>query len=183
MTHNDFGDGNFVAIDFETADYSHDSACAVALVRVENNRIVRRTSHLIRPPRKEIVFTYIHGITWNDVRDKPTFGQIWPKLSLLLEGVRFLSAHNAPFDRSVLNACCKAHGLEPPDIPFVCTVQVARKTWNLRPTKLPDVCSFLGIPLDHHKAESDADACARIVIAARKASAELGAKLEKARKC
>jgi DNA polymerase-3 subunit epsilon len=32
---------------------------------------------------------------------------------------------------------------------------------------LPNVCSYLGIPLDHHNAASDAEACARIVLAAR----------------
>ncbi|WP_281259061.1 hypothetical protein [Stenomitos frigidus] len=26
-----------------------------------------------------------------------------------------------------------------PPQPFVCTVQLARQTWNLRPTKLPNV--------------------------------------------
>ena len=33
----------FVALDFETADYPRDSACALGLVRVENHRIVQRT--------------------------------------------------------------------------------------------------------------------------------------------
>ena len=44
----------FVAIDFETADYGPDSACAVALVRVEGSRIVRRSYFLIRPPRRSL---------------------------------------------------------------------------------------------------------------------------------
>ena len=43
---------NFVAIDFETADYQRDSACAVALVRVESGKIVAREHRLIRPPRR-----------------------------------------------------------------------------------------------------------------------------------
>ena len=54
-------------------------------------------------------------------------------------------------------------------LPFVCTMQLARQTWGVRPTRLPDVCRFLGIPLQHHDALSDAEAAARIVIAARKA--------------
>jgi DNA polymerase-3 subunit epsilon len=33
---------------------------------------------------------------------------------------------------------------------------------------LPDVCSYLGLPLRHHDPASDAEACAQIVIAARK---------------
>jgi DNA polymerase-3 subunit epsilon len=155
----------FVAIDFETADYRPDSACAVALVRVENHRIVRKVHHLIRPPRKEFVFTYLHNIAWEDVAQERTFGELWPQLAPLLEGAEFLAAHNAGFDRSVLHTCCAAYGLPPPPHPFRCTVKLARETWRLYPTKLPDVCRHLGIPLKHHDAASDAEACARIVLA------------------
>ena len=55
----------FVAIDFETADYGPDSACAVAVVRVEGSRIVQRSYFLIRPPRQAFIFSYLHGISSN----------------------------------------------------------------------------------------------------------------------
>ena len=51
----------FVAIDFETADDGRDSACAVALVRVEGATIVRREVALIRPPRQVMKFTGDHN--------------------------------------------------------------------------------------------------------------------------
>jgi DNA polymerase-3 subunit epsilon len=158
----------FIAIDFETADYQPDSACAVALVRVEGSRIVHRSHFLIRPPRQSFIFSYLHGITWEMVAGEPTFRELWPELKALLADVKFLAAHNAPFDRGVLQSCCAGHGLKPPKVPFLCTVTLARRTWKLFPTKLPDVCNYLGIPLEHHNAASDAEACARIVIAARK---------------
>ena len=63
----------FLAIDFETADYGTDSACAVGLVRVESGKIVASESHLIRPPRPNLYFSYLHGITWEDVQDQPIF--------------------------------------------------------------------------------------------------------------
>jgi DNA polymerase-3 subunit epsilon len=160
----------FVAIDFETADYQPDSACAVALVRVEGSCIVHRVSYLIQPPRQAFVFSYLHGISWEMVAGAPTFGELWPELLPLLADAKFLAAHNAPFDRGVLHTCLAAHGHKPPRLPFVCTVKLARQTWKLYPTKLPDVCHYLGIPLDHHNAASDAEACARIVLAARKKS-------------
>ena len=69
----------FVAIDFETADHGADSACAVGLVRVEDWAIVARESRLIRPPRRYIRFTYIHGITWAEVEGAPIFAKIWPQ--------------------------------------------------------------------------------------------------------
>jgi DNA polymerase-3 subunit epsilon len=157
----------FVAIDFETADHQPDSACAVALVRVENGEIIYQHAFLIRPPRQEFVFSYLHGITWKMVEKMPAFGDLWPDLEPALDGAAFLAAHNAPFDRSVLQACCAAAGLKPPSLPFRCTVQLARKKWRLYPTKLSDVCRYLDIPLNHHDALSDATACAKIILAAR----------------
>jgi DNA polymerase-3 subunit epsilon len=159
-------DGAFVAIDFETADHGPDSACAVGVVRVEGLKVVRREVVLIRPPRPRVMFTAIHGITWEMVKTAPPFAEVWPHLVPLLDGAAALAAHNAPFDRRVLRACCEAAGLPVPAIPFVCTVQVARRRWGLTPNTLPAVCRRLGIGLIHHDAGSDAEACARIVIAA-----------------
>lgn len=164
----------FVAIDFETADYPADSACAVALVRVEGGRIAAREARLIRPPRPSFAFTHIHGLRWEDVRDQPAFRDVWRELRPLVDGAAFLAAHNAPFDRGVLRACCETSRLTMPEIGFVCTVALARRTWKIYPTKLPDVCRRLEIPLKHHDALSDAEACARIVIAARRAEAAKG---------
>lgn len=156
----------FVAIDFETADYGRDSACAVGLVRVEDGQIVGREYRLIRPPRSSFVFTHIHGIDWPEVADEPPFAEVWLDLEPILQGAACLVAHNASFDRSVLAACCRAAGWEAPELPFRCTMQLARERWSIYPTKLPDVCRELRIPLRHHDAASDAEACARIMIAA-----------------
>src|SRR5262249_57226099 len=65
----------FVAIDFETADYGSDSACAIALTRVEGLQVVARHSCLLRPPRSDFVFTYVHGLTWRDVESAATFSE------------------------------------------------------------------------------------------------------------
>lgn len=162
---------SFVAIDFETADPGADSACAIGLVKVVDGKVVERHVRLVRPPRSTFHFSHIHGIHWIDVADKPRFGQLWPALEPILRGADFLAAHNASFDRRVLTACCAAAGLPMPPLPFVCTVQLARQTWSLRPTKLSDVCAHLKIALNHHEALSDASACAQIVLAAHAAGA------------
>ena len=157
---------NFVAIDFETANYAQDSACAVGLVKVVDGRIVDSVAHLIKPPTSEFMFTYIHGLTWRHVAGAGDFGALWPRIEPWFEGADFLAAHNASFDRGVLGACCATYLIEARLPAFRCTVTMARRAWNLRPTKLPDVCRHLGIALDHHDALSDAMACAKIVIAA-----------------
>lgn len=156
----------FVALDFETADHGADSACALGMVRVENARVVDARYQLIRPPRREFRFTWVHGLAWSDVADSPDFAAAWRGLKPFLAGARALVAHNAGFDRGVLRACCAAAGIAPPRLPFVCTMRLARALWSVRPTTLPDVCRFLAIALNHHHAESDARACAEIAIAA-----------------
>ncbi len=157
---------NLLAIDFETADHGPDSACAVGLVKITNGRIISTRHHLIRPPRRTFTFSHIHGISWEDVRSQPDFGTLWPEIEEQCEDAEYFLAHNASFDRNVLRACCERYGLPVPTIPFICTVQVARKGWSIYPTKLSSVCDFLEIDLKHHNAESDALACAQIAISA-----------------
>lgn len=155
----------FVAIDFETANRYPNSACAIGLVRVENRRIVAKREHLIRPPFRTFEFTSIHGITWEQVADAMTFGQLWPSIQAFVAGAQFLAAHNAPFDRGVLRACCAWYDVQPPDVPFACSCRLARRTWSLPRYNLATVASHLGIGLRHHDALSDAEACARIILA------------------
>ena len=94
-------------------------------------------------------------------RHRTQAGVMW-----LLAPARFVAAHNAKFDRRVLNACCARYRLRPPRRRFVCTVELAHRQWPFASARLPDVCRRLGIPLRHHDAGSDALACARVVLAA-----------------
>lgn len=153
----------FAAIDFETADTGRDSACALSVVMVHDTDIVQCRTFLIRPPGERFLFSWLHGITWEHVRDQPSFAEWWPHIRVMLDGVSFVAAHNAPFDRSVLRACCGMGGIVVPPLDFVCTVKLARNVWGIHPTKLDHVCRRLGIPLQHHDPASDARACARIV--------------------
>jgi DNA polymerase-3 subunit epsilon len=155
-----------VAIDFETANYEASSACQLGLVRLEGWEIKAKQSWLIRPPSDEFVFSYLHGITWEHVEGYPDLAGHWAEIEPLLQDADFLAAHNAPFDRGVLEATCRIHGLQSPQKPYIDTVQVARKTWQIFPTKLNLVCERLGISLKHHEALSDALACAEILIQA-----------------
>jgi DNA polymerase III epsilon subunit-like protein len=44
----------FVALDFETADYGRDSACAIGIVKVQGAQIIHEENRLIRPPRQTV---------------------------------------------------------------------------------------------------------------------------------
>lgn len=92
---------SFVVIDFETANICPDSICQMGIVVVENNLIIDRKSFLIRPPYEEFTFTNVHGITFDDVKDKPTFDSLWHQIKSYIE-YHTLSAYNLQFDINCL---------------------------------------------------------------------------------
>jgi len=73
----------------------------------------------------------------------------------------------------VLPARCEGAGVVPPAHPFVCTVKLARRAWQLPKARLPFVADHLGVPLDHHDPLSDARVCAQAVMAAPDVAAAL----------
>ncbi len=160
---------NFCAIDFETACPQRASACAVALVKVRDGKLVDQYYTLIKPPYgMEILpnFTSIHGIRVRDVAYSPTFADAWPLMRDFI-GSDYLVAHNSSFDKSVLKYCLAYYDIDFPLPSFSCTVQCARKAWPmLMNHKLDTVSRYLGIQLKHHEALSDSLACAKIYLAA-----------------
>ena len=99
-----------VAIDFETADQSADSACAIGIVSIEKGKITKKGYRLIRPPRRHFIFSYIHGISWADVEAQPTFIDVWDQFAPFWKDADYFLAHYAPFDRNVLTACVRLPG-------------------------------------------------------------------------
>lgn len=162
----------FLAIDFETANRNANSACSVGLVRVAGEEIVEKKVFLIKPPYEYFEFTDIHGITWDMVKRKPTFKELWTKMSPYFDGVDFVVAHNAPFDKRVLESCCSTYGIARPEVEFRCTVKLSRSVLKIKPANLANVSRQLFIPLQHHDAGSDAEACARIMIEVLRRSRE-----------
>lgn len=160
-------DRPFVALDFEGADEKTDSACSLALIRVEGGRIVGEWSSLFRPPREWIKTRHVHGLSWMDLRDQPTFARAFPDALKLMDGVAYLVAHNASYDNRMLRGGCAAAGIEPPALPMFCTQALARAFWPGLPQRLNELATRFKIPLQHHQALSDAQACAKLVLRAR----------------
>ena len=160
---------DFVAIDFETANRNWNSACEIGLVVVEGGRVVDTYRRLIRPTpnRFDAGNIRIHHIRPEQVVAEPTFAELYDELLPYLAD-RHLVAHNASFDVGVLLATAKLYGLPKPSLTYSCTVQLARRVWPEAPRYgLGVISAFLGIELDHHRALSDAHACAQIMIRAQ----------------
>lgn len=167
---------NFTAIDFETANSSPASACAVGLVRVRDGEVVATTGWLIQPPPGHDEFqewnVRIHGIRPEDVLSASTWADQFDRLCDFA-GADVLVAHNAGFDLNVLRRASEATGGICPPYRSLCSLQVARKTYQLDSYRLPVAAAAAGFEeFAHHDALADARACAQIVIdAARRAGA------------
>ena len=159
---------DFTAIDFETANSTRRSVCAVGIAVVESGKISKVDSWLIRPP--ELYFSTfniaIHGITEKQVRRKPEFDIFWPKLWSTLKGKPVI-AHNASFDMSVIRHAFDFYGKQYPTINYFCTIAIAKAIWpGLMNYKLPTVAEHLDVSLKHHDPAEDAMAAAEIAIKA-----------------
>ena len=167
---------DFIAIDFEIANEEMDSACSIGLAYVENNQVVKTDYYLIKPPvlRFNERFVAVHGITADDVREEPTFDQVWDKLKDKLEN-QLLIAHNAQFDMSVLHSCLVKYGLPIPTLRYADSISIstaACRGEGIRQSLKARTARF-GVKLeDHHNAGADAIACAELVIASIKAMDE-----------
>ncbi len=159
---------DFTAIDFETANSSSASACSVGLVKVRSGRVVDRTGWLITPPVGHDLFaewnTRVHGIVAADIAGAPTWIEQLPDLEAYAEG-DMLVAHNAGFDMGVIRGACTATGLPTPSFEYLCSLSIARRTYNLESYRLPVAAMAAGFEdFAHHDAIADAEACAAIVI-------------------
>nr|WP_218844606.1 3'-5' exonuclease [Microbacterium pseudoresistens] len=159
---------DFTAIDFETANSSPASACSVGLVRVRGGEVVATAGWLIRPPAGHDEFqtwnVRIHGIQPDDVAAADGWSEQLDRLCAFA-GADVLVAHNSGFDLNVLRRACEATGDAPPPYRSLCSLQVARKVYQLDSYRLPIAAAAAGFgAFAHHDALADAKACAQIVI-------------------
>jgi DNA polymerase-3 subunit epsilon len=155
----------FVAIDFETAKYSPESACSIGLVKYQDGKEVDSYYSLIRPPVLYIRpdFTDIHGLTVEDVKDAPPFSELWERCILPFIGESILAAHNASFDMRVLRAVLKWYDIPKPALRNFCTLALARHTWpELESHALTALAQNFGIIYQAHNALDDARTCGTI---------------------
>lgn len=155
----------FVALDFETANKSRNSACSIGLVTVKDGRIVDEYYQLIRP--KYLYFDpdniAVNGITQDMVLDKPSFKDLWPEILPRLQNKQVV-AHFAKFDVNVLRSTLEAYYLPLPDFDYLCSWLLAKQAFPfLERFSLDVVAAYVGFKFQHHQALDDARACAAII--------------------
>jgi DNA polymerase III subunit epsilon len=160
---------DFVALDFETANRSHASACAVGAVRVRDGQVVDEFFTLVRPPEGLDDFEpgniRVHGITSDVVATAPAWAEVYTAFRAFIAD-DVVVGHNAAFDMSVLLNTCSAHDIDLPVLSSLCTLQLARASVKIPSYSLPWVVEHLDLPsFDHHDPLADARASAMVLVA------------------
>lgn len=163
---------DFTAIDFETANNHASSACSVGLVKVRGGAVVDRATWLIQPPAAHAEFLpfniRIHGIRPEQVVDADDWAAQLPRMVDFIGG-DIAVAHNAQFDMGVIAQACHVTVTPVPRLRYLCSVKVARSTYQLDSYRLPKAAAAAGfVDFAHHEALADSEACAAIIIDAAK---------------
>lgn len=160
---------SFVVVDFETANRNAISACKIAMVLMNEGKVTDRYSTYLKPPSDCDYFenTRIHEIGKKEVLYAPTWLDVSAVVSRFI-GDSPVWAHNSSSDSRVWRALDEYYGTHTLPTRFYCSLRTSKKIIpGLENYKLPTVLRKCdpSYRLIHHRAESDAEACARIVCA------------------
>jgi DNA polymerase-3 subunit epsilon len=155
----------FVAIDVETANADCSSICQIGLAHYKNGELVSEFASLINPEDYfDGLNVGIHGIDEDKVKNSPTLIQIYKDI-LAFFNVQIVVSHTH-FDRVAITRAFKKYNLSLPEISWLDSARVARRTWeqfSQRGYGLSSICSFLKYNFNHHNALEDAKAAAYIL--------------------
>jgi DNA polymerase III subunit epsilon len=159
---------NFVAIDVETANPDMASICQIGIVKCEDASISEEWTTYVNPMDYFDPFNIsIHGIDESKVREAPSFPETLDTLLSILEG--FVIVSHTHFDRVALEQAARRFGLSIPNMTWLDSSRVARRTWQECSRKgygLSKVCKIIGHEFKHHDALEDARAAAHILLEA-----------------
>jgi DNA polymerase-3 subunit epsilon len=160
---------SYVVVDTETTggrSLLGDRITEFAAVVVKGGEIVELYETLVNPQRSIPPFvTQLTNITWDMVKNAPTFARIAPDVLRVLEGNVFV-AHNATFDwRFVTTEVSRSTGRQLRGR-RLCTVKIARKVLpQLSRRSLDYVARYYGVEIrNRHRAGGDALATAKCLL-------------------
>ncbi|MEM7449647.1 MAG: 3'-5' exonuclease [Myxococcota bacterium] len=169
----------FAVLDFETTgrDPQLDRVVEIGIVCFSDGVRTERYEQLINPGREiPEEAKNVHGISNEDVRGAPRFGDVVGRVFELLQG-HLPVAYNAAFDRGFLLAECQrnrdtSRDTEPPPALIEDVVWIDPLVWareilkGQRSRKLAAVAKYFGVDLSQaHRAAGDAQATGEVLLA------------------
>jgi DNA polymerase-3 subunit epsilon len=155
---------DYIGIDFETANNSRISACALGLTFIKNDTVIDEDFHYIQPPKGTRFLQRhkdIHGISEEDVEYSFTFQELWEDDLKEFFNNNLLVLHNASMDAAILKQLFEHYDITDHNITYACTLNIAKQLGL--PTKLLELCEYYDIKIgNHHDAKEDALMCAQV---------------------
>ena len=135
----------FVAFDTETTGFSpkKDRLVELGAVKFKDGEIIEERTWLINPKRSIPYWAQeVHGITYEMVKDKPVFEDVYPEFLAFIDGC-VLVAHNAPFDLRFLREEIQRNNLEYPRNITIDSLRLFRAWYpDLSSHKLGDLAEY-----------------------------------------
>lgn len=152
----------YVLLDLENPNTRGNSICAIAVVLVENDRVVKQKYTLINPEdRFDAVNAKITGIDASQVQDAPTLKEYWSEIQELLHE-NVIVGHNVTYDLAVLSRSLQRYDLEVENYRYICTLELSKKYIKSDSYKLENLSQELGHEYRAHDALEDALACGQL---------------------
>jgi DNA polymerase-3 subunit epsilon len=164
-----------VVLDTETTGLAADQGhriIEIGCLEIVNRRLSGRTLHLYLNPEREVdeAATEVHGMTWDDLRDKPRFAEVAERVLAFVDGAEVL-IHNAAFDLGFLDAELARIGrgrFREGCAGVVDTLLMARELHPGKRNSLDALCDRYGVSNAHralHGALLDAELLAEVYLA------------------
>ncbi|XJS10434.1 3'-5' exonuclease [Aerococcaceae bacterium WGS1372] len=154
----------FVAFDFETANYQRYSACSLGAVKVVDGIMVEHFYTLIDPQTSFAASNIaIHGITADQVKGQPDYRETILAFRDFVGEAPVVS--HTQFDRAVIQSANERYGLDSLALDYFDSCQLARRIWRGKTQRfgLKPLCDLINFQFNHHNALEDARAAAYIV--------------------
>ena len=165
-----------IVLDTETTGLEHRQGhriIEIGCVELINRKLTGNNYHIYLNPQREIDqgAIEVHGITNEELRDKPLFAEIYAQLLEYLGGAELI-IHNAAFDIGFLDAELERLDQATPNMAAICTVHdtllQARKLFPGQRNDLDSLCRRFEVNNTHrelHGALLDAEILADVYLA------------------
>jgi len=155
----------YCVIDIETNGSKPGTSQVIEIgaVMIQNGKILGRYETFVECAFLPEYITKITGIELEDLIDAPSRKEALIGLRHFMQDAIFV-AHNASFDYTFLNASFSRFGIGNIGNPKLCTIELARRTFESERYGLAYLIDFLGIETaTHHRAMSDAVCAAKVM--------------------
>jgi len=155
----------YCVIDIETNGSKPGTSQVIEIgaIILQNGKVIAKLETFVECAFLPEYITKVTGIEPSDLIGAPTRREALTRLKNFMGNAIFV-AHNASFDYSFLSASFNRFGLGSIGNPRLCTIDLARRTFESERYGLAYLIDFLGMDTaTHHRAYSDAVSAAKVM--------------------